>query len=114
VPSGVPAKSSNAQTLLQGRGLNSNALFQPKPSMFPSDRIHPRQQMLCGSVGLSVSTSRLRNVNLLKAKAVEEGRDGSAGVLAGGIEDAVGEGCLLELTLRFGASIGFEVLIGGN
>lgn len=54
----------------------------------------------------------LGDVNLLEAEAVEEGSDGGAGVFAGGVEDAVGQGGLLELLLGLGAGVGFEVLVG--
>ncbi len=50
----------------------------------------------------------------MEAEAVEEGGDGGAGVLAGGVEDAIGEGRLLELLLGFGARVGFEVLVDGD
>ena len=56
----------------------------------------------------------LSDVDLLEAEAVKESRDGGAGVFAGGVEDAVGEGGLLELLLGFGAGVGFEVLVGGD
>ena len=41
--------------------------------------------------------SWLHDFNVLEAEAVEQGGDGGAGVLAGGVEDAVAEGVLLEL-----------------
>jgi len=44
----------------------------------------------------------------VEAEAVEQGGDGGAGVLACGVEDAVGEGGLLELLLGFGAGVGLE------
>ena len=50
----------------------------------------------------------------MEAEAVEEGGDGGAGVFAGGVEDAVGEGGLLELLLGLGAGVGFEVGVGGD
>ena len=50
----------------------------------------------------------------MEAEAVEEGGDGGAGVFAGGVEDSVGEGGLLELLLRFGAGVGLEVLVDGD
>jgi len=56
----------------------------------------------------------LGNVDLMEAEAVEKSCYGGAGVLAGGVEDAVGECGLLELLLGFGAGVGFEVLVGGN
>ncbi len=49
----------------------------------------------------------------MKAEAVEEGGDGCAGVFAGGVEDAVGEGGLLELLLGLGTGVGLEVLVDG-
>src|SRR3984885_16245506 len=52
------------------------------------------------------------DVDLLEAEAVEEGSDGGAGVLAGGVEDSVGESGLLELLLGLDAGVGFEVLVG--
>lgn len=50
----------------------------------------------------------------MEAEAVEQGGDGGAAVLAGGVEDAVGEGGLLELLLGLGAGVGLEVLVDGN
>ena len=50
----------------------------------------------------------------MEAEGVEEGGDGGAGVFAGGVEDAVGEGGLLELVLGLGAGVGLEVLVGGD
>src|ERR1700761_696597 len=52
------------------------------------------------------------NVDLVEAEAVEESCDCGAGVLACCVEDAVGEGGLLELLLGLGAGVGFEVLVG--
>lgn len=49
---------------------------------------------------------------MIEAEGVEEGGDGGAGVFAGGVEDAVGEGGVLELLLGLGAGFGFEVLVG--
>ena len=51
---------------------------------------------------------------MLESEAVEEGGDGGAGVFAGGVEDAVGEGGLLELLLGFDAGVGLEVRVGGD
>jgi len=50
-------------------------------------------------------------VDGLEPERVQERGDGSARVLAGGVEDSIGQGRLLELVLRFGAGLGFEVLI---
>src|SRR5207249_8369289 len=47
-------------------------------------------------------------------EAVEEGGVGGAGVLAGGVEDSVGEGGLLELLLGAVAGLGLEVLVDGD
>ena len=62
----------------------------------------------------SALTRGLGDVDVLEAEAVEESGDGGAGVFAGGVEDAVGEGGLLELVLGFGAGFGFEVLVYGG
>ena len=62
----------------------------------------------------SVKASILRYVYVLEAEAVEEGGYGGAGVFAGGVEDAVGEGGLLELLLGLGAGVGLEVLVDGD
>ena len=56
----------------------------------------------------------LGHIDLFEAEAVEQGGDGGAGVFAGGVEDAVGQGGLLELLFGFGAGVGFEVLVGGD
>src|ERR1700730_4213347 len=50
-------------------------------------------------------------LDILEAEAVEEGGDSGAGVFAGDVEDAVGEGGLLELLLGAGAGVGLEVLV---
>ena len=50
----------------------------------------------------------------MKAEAVEEGGDGGAGVFAGGVEDSVAEGGLLELLFGLGAGVGLEVLVYGD
>jgi hypothetical protein len=63
---------------------------------------------------LGLDSSPLTYVDLFEAEAVEEGGDGGAGVFAGGVEDAVGEGGGLELLLGLGASVGFEVGVGGD
>jgi len=63
-----------------------------------------------GRTGIG-STSSV-DVYLLEAEAVEEGGDGGAGVFAGGVEDAVRQGGLLELLLGLGAGLGLEVLVG--
>src|SRR5580704_4765297 len=60
------------------------------------------------------NTGALGYIDLVEAEAVEEGGDGGAGVFAGGVEDAVGEGGLLDLLLGFGAGVGFEVGVGGD
>src|ERR1700727_723371 len=44
----------------------------------------------------------------------EGGVCGGAGVLAGGVQDAVVEGGFLELLFGFGAGVGLEVLVGGD
>jgi hypothetical protein len=57
---------------------------------------------------------RLVHDDFVEAEAVEEGGDGGAGVFAGSIEDAVGEGGGLELLLGLGAGVGFEIGVGGD
>ena len=69
---------------------------------------------LCHFVDFFVVADALGHVDLLKSEAVEEGGDGGAGVFAGGVEDTVGEGGMLELLLGFGAGVGLEVLVGGD
>ncbi len=54
------------------------------------------------------------DIDLAEAQAVEEGGYGGAGVFAGSIEDAVGEGGLLKLLLGLGAGVGLEVLVYGD
>ena len=48
---------------------------------------------------------------MLEAEAIEQGGDGVAGVLAGGVQDAVAEGVFLELGLGAGAGLGLEILV---
>ncbi|MCU1222777.1 MAG: hypothetical protein JWQ42_870 [Edaphobacter sp.] len=64
--------------------------------------------------GLSFLDDASGDFDGLKTEAVEEGRDGGAGVFAGGVEDAVGEGGLLELLLGAGAGVGLKVLVDGD
>ena len=56
----------------------------------------------------------LGDVDVGKAEGIKQGGEGGAGVFAGGVEDTVGEGGLLELALGFGAGVGFEVAVDGN
>src|SRR5258705_151740 len=56
--------------------------------------------------------SLLSDGDFMEAQAVEQGSDGGAGVFAGCVEDAVGQGGLLELLLGLGAGVGFEVVVG--
>jgi hypothetical protein len=58
--------------------------------------------------------SGLGYIDLAEAEAVEECGYGGAGVFAGGVEDAVGEGGLLELLLGLGAGVGLEILVDGD
>ncbi len=58
--------------------------------------------------------SGLGYIDLAEAEAVEERRYGGAGIFAGGVEDAVGEGGLLELLLGLGAGVGLEILVDGD
>ncbi len=59
----------------------------------------------------AVKTAALGDIDLAEAEAVEERGYGGAGVFAGCVEDAVGEGGLLELLLGAGAGVGLEVLV---
>ena len=61
-----------------------------------------------------LGTDRLVHVHLFEAEAVEQGSDGGAGVSAGGVENAVGEGRSLQLLLGLGAGVRLEVRIGRN
>jgi len=69
-----------------------------------------------GESALSPPVGRdlLGDVDLVEAEAVEQGGDGGAGVFAGGVEDPVSEGGLLDLLLGLGAGIGFEIWVGGD
>ena len=64
--------------------------------------------------GFGVCDWVLGDVDLVEAEAVEEGGDGGAGIFAGGVEDAVGEGGFLELVLGACAGFGLEILVYGD